>query len=152
MWKLLERRIESPSYLIKLDGDEVLWKNSTIAVRSSRDRGIFGMDWRRCLRRMILNGRGHDWGSKSSRSWHLLEQKLSETHGESLSYDVAPRNHSHDPCKPPPRPLQWPRLSGQFFSLKPMYSPSLFFNFWSTREEIKRVSRKISSSSCSSCV
>ena len=72
-----------------------------------------------------LLDRDHD----RARSWHLLEQKLSKIHGESWSYDVTPRNHSHDPCKPPPRPLQWPRLSRQFFSLKPMYSPSLFLNF-----------------------
>ena len=35
-----------------------------------------------------LLDRDHD----QARSWHLLEQKLSEIHGESWSYDVAPRN------------------------------------------------------------
>ena len=126
-----------------------------IAVRSNRDRGaIEPRSWnflhglkamismhdserRRhekrprsrldCLTIVVrsLLDRDHD----QARSWHLLERKLSEIHGESWSYDVAPRNRSHDPCKPPPRPLQWPRLSGQFFSLKPIYSPSLFLTF-----------------------
>ena len=167
-WPKSDRTIGSPSYLIKSDGDKVSWKNSTIAVRSNRDRGAIeprSWNFRHGLKAMFaahdserkrprskleiltivvrsLLDRDHD----QARSWHLLEQKLSEIHGESWSYDVAPRNRSHDPCKPPPRPLPWPRLSGQFFSLKPMYSPSMFFNFWSTREEIKRVSRKVLSS------
>ena len=38
-WLKPDRTIGSPSYLIKSDGDEVSWKNSTIAVRSNRDRG-----------------------------------------------------------------------------------------------------------------
>ena len=151
-WPKPDRTIGSPPYLIKSDGEEVSWKNSTIAVRSNRDRGAIKLrswNFRHGLKAMISahdsQRRRHEKRPRSrldcltivirslldgdhdqAQSWHLLEQKLSEIHGESWSYDVTPRNRSHDPCKPPPRLLQWPRLSGQFFSLKPRYSPSLF--------------------------
>ena len=141
-WPKPDRTIGSPPYLIKSDGEEVSWKNSTIAVRSNCDRGVIerrSWNFRHGLKAMIsahdseqsrhekrprsgldcltivvrsLLDRDHD----QARSWHVLERKLSEIHDESWSYDVAPRNRSNDPCKPPPRPLQWPRLSGQFFS------------------------------------
>ena len=39
-----------------------------------------------------------------------------------------------------------PTISSPISSWKPLYFPLLFFNFWSTREEIKRASRKVLSS------
>ena len=47
-----------------------------------------------------------------------MEQKSWPIRGKSWSYDVAPRNRSHDPCKPPPRPPLQPTIPGQFLSLK----------------------------------
>ena len=38
--------------------------------------------------------------------------------GQSRSYDVAPRNRSHNPCKSPPRPHQSAIIFGRNFPLK----------------------------------
>ena len=136
------------------DGPEDSWKNSTIAVRSNRDRGaIEPRSWSvRCgINSMIVGDvfvkiyseidpqstqdqativvyRGRSRRKAWPRNAEMVA-KLRLTHGRSQSCDVAPRNRSHDPCKPPPRPPQWPRLSGLISFYKSMYFPLLFFNF-----------------------
>ena len=59
------------------------------------------------------------------------------------SYVLAKWNRLHDALIPPPRPHQSATIFGPIFLFKSMYFPPLFFNFWSTREEIKQVSRKV---------
>ena len=62
-------------------------------------------------------------------------------------------SHNAAQCKPLPRRLDSAPMTasithnfGPISLFKSMYFPLLFFNFWSTREEIKRVSRKVLSS------
>ena len=131
-WNSLARQIlissRSPS-----DGGEDSWKNSTIAVRSNRDRGaIEPRSW--VFRRGIISI-GSDSDRLSSgimidtRSWPdrgpivgSCEAKLKlnwgRIHHNFGSYKATPRNLSHDASNPPPRPIQSPRSSGQFPSLK----------------------------------
>ena len=68
-------------------------------------------------------------------------------------------SHCAAQCKPLPRRLySAPTTASIAHDFEPislfksMYFPSLFFNFWSIREGIKRISRKIFSSSWSPCV
>ena len=108
------------------------WKNTTIAVRSNRDRGAIeprswilppginpqssiGMCWRiwSMIDARSWSDCGRSWSiaakivaRKKRRSW----QKLRPIHGQSRSYNVAPRNRSHDLEKLPPRPLHHPRF------------------------------------------
>ena len=148
------------------DDPEASWKNSTIAVRSNRDRGaIESRSWSvRCGINSTIVGdvfvkicseidaqSTHDQativvdrGRSRRKAWPgnaEIVEKLRPTHGRSRSCDIAPMNRSHDPCKPPPRPLQWPRLSGLISFFKSMYFPLLFFNFSSIRDGIKQISR-----------
>ena len=65
------------------------------------------------------------------------------------SHDPCPRNRLHDAWKPLPRTRQLATIFGPISSLKTHVFLLLFFNFWSIREGIKRISRKIFSSSWS---
>ena len=154
------------------DGLEASWKNSTIAVRSNRDRGAIkprsgslrdaiasnrSENDQRLTRTSIFARSWPDRGPIVARSWVFLRQKswpfrseieakLWLISSQSGSYVLAKWNCLHDAWIPPPRPHQLPTIFGPISLFKSMYFPLLFFNFWSTREEIKRVSRKVLSS------
>ena len=89
---------------------------SQIDAKSTHDQTTIVVDRGRCRRKA--------WPGNAK-----IVAKLRPTHGRSRSCDIAPRNRSHDPCKLPPRPLQWPRLSGLISFFRSMYFPLLFFNF-----------------------
>ena len=109
-----------------------------IEPRSRRDRAAITLH--------LLWNRFHDWWSASYRgygarstpdrrsivvrSWSTaaiivakMEQKSWPIRGKSWSYDVAPRNRSHDPCKPPPWWPPLPTFFGPNFLFKTMYFP-----------------------------
>ena len=120
-----------------LDGVEDSWKDTTIAVRSNRDRGaikprswIFhrGID-SAIFRRRSMVDRDHDQptivarsrrdrGPIVVRSWLLLRLIWERIHREFGSYEAAQRNRSHNLSKPLPRPLQLPTIFGLIFPLK----------------------------------
>ena len=141
-----------------------VWKNSTIAARSNRDRGAIEPQSRR-VRRGIVAGRtdgdrrrvsttidarsrpdrGGNRGENRGKSEAKLKLKSSR-----FVVDLKPRPM---PKESPPRCLKTAPTNASIghdlranFSFKNSCSSSLFFNFWSTREEIKRVSRKVLSS------
>ena len=61
-----------------------------------------------------------------------IEANLWPIRGQSRSYDVAPRNCSHDPCKPPSRSPPSPTISSLIFPLKaciPLFCSSTFDQF-----------------------
>ena len=136
-------------------------------LRSSRDRGAIeprshafcrGIDSTRAdddrwSSRITIDARSRpDRGAIVVRSWQKLEAFWPRNPvkiGAGLKPFFAKCNRSHDALKRRPRPLQLATIFGSISLFRSMYSPLLFLNFWSTREEIKRVSRKISSSSCS---
>ena len=121
---------------------------TAIAARSSRDRGIFGMDWRRWSRRMVLNEdgtrRGHDRGSIASRSWSdrcLIattikrdrgvywsenQAKITANSGASKSPEgtapTTPANRLHDRSNDP-------RIRAKVLFKKACILPSLFLTF-----------------------
>ena len=110
--------VRSPS-----DGADKSWKNSTIADRSSCDQATIAHHSSRnqstIVRRHFLENLEHDRrpivvDRRKNRGYDKAEivAKLRPIHGQSRSYDIAPRNRSHDPARPPPRPLQWPTKSG----------------------------------------
>ena len=130
---------------------------AAIAARSSRNHTPFVVE---SIPWLSINILSRIWSTIDARSWSdrgrswsttaiivvKMKQKSWPIRGKSWSCDVAPRNRSHDPCRPPPWSPPLPTFSGLIPSLKACISPLLFFNFWSTREEIKRVSRKVLSS------
>ena len=108
-------------------------ETSTIEARSPCDRGpIAAWSWPR-----------------SSAIVASFEAKLKLIHCEFEATTPLNWNRPHDAPIPPPRSHQSATIFGPIFLFKSMYFPSLFFNFWSICEGIKRISRKISSSSWS---
>ena len=153
------------------DGVEGLWKNSTIATRSSRDRGAieprsrglgrenwadsFPID-RPVIEEALTPRSTPDRDPIVARSWRKSRRKRGKSEAKlklNTSRFVAELKPQPRPKESPPRRQQTAStivsITHDFkpnFPFKTMYSLLLFFNFWSTREEIKRVSRKVLSS------
>ena len=134
---------------------------TAIAARSSRDRGAFAAEStpqgpdvifvRMCSE--IDAQSTHDQativvdpGEKRGPEETEFMAKLRSIRGQSRSGNVAPRNCSHYLSNRLHDRLQLATIFGAISSLKTHVFLLLFFNFWSTREEIKRVSRKVLSS------
>ena len=152
-----------------LDGGSYLTKNHdwyAIVAWSARDRGAFSAKsgattsrnqcqgysnstgrQRLSLTTIVAHDRGsivarlpHDQGQFTTKSG-MIRRGIEATR---LPSEIAPTTsqiRSHDR-------LNCPRFWAKILFKRPRISP-LFFNFWSIREEIRRISRKISSSSWS---
>ena len=124
--------------------------HDTIVARSRRDRG-YNQPRSRLLQRGIMwliiptSSDGDRW-SNDITIVAPIEAESRPISGQSRSYNVTPRNRSHEPCKLPPRPHQSAMIFGQNFPLKTDVFLPLLFNFWSIREEIKWILRKVLSS------
>ena len=149
--------------------EEEPYDRGAIEPRSSRDRGaietailkrslrirfvaILWHSWecmehdRRRSKPDCGGNRGQSW-RKSWLSWELIRRLMRAELWWLWSHDAAPRDSL-------PRRRQ-PTSTTAFIALKigpnslfkSMYFPLLFFNFWLIREGIKRISRKILSSS-----
>ena len=118
-----DRTVHSPKD--QSDGPDTSWKNSTIAARSNRDRAAIGeRKWWHHLydERMAIDER------PGPRSWPdcgwnacYSEAKLTLIHG-GIEATTSPQGTA--PTKPWINlhdRFNWPRSSGQFHSLKPMY-------------------------------
>ena len=141
---------------------------TAIVARSSRDRGAIkpqswlfhhGIKATRHSAWFQLNVAGEnptivawsplDRDHDRMRLWLLLKLNWGRIHRKFLSYKAARRNHSHDPCKPLPRPIQSATIFGPKIPFKSMYFPSCSSTFNRFVKWIKQISRKISSSSWS---
>ena len=153
------------------DGPNDSWKNSTIAVRSNRDRGAIEprvahhSSWKHLHdHRTVAVGASipqsmHHRGPIAAWSWPdrgaimvLFEMKLKLTHRH-IGAELKPRS---TPKESLPRPRQIAPTTASIghdllenFPFKNRCISLFFFNFWLIREEIKKISRKISSSSWS---
>ena len=145
------------------DGAETSWKNFTIEPRSHAFcRGIDSTqaDADRQSSRITIDARSWpDRGAIVTRSWcdrgknwRLFDREIRSKSAWNWSRVLANWNRSHDPCKSPPQPLQWPTIFEPISLFKSRYSPLLFLNFWSIREGIKQILRNIFNSSWSPCV
>ena len=132
------------------DDPDALWKNSTIAVRSNRDRGaIEPRSWSvQCginstiVRKEVVRiyseidaQSTHDQativvdpGEKRGQEEAEIMAKLRPIHGQSRSCNVAPRNRSHYLSNRLHDRLQLATIFGPISSSNPCIS-SLFFNF-----------------------
>ena len=141
-------------------------------LRSRRDHGsIVTRSWPKSTAIMALSSRNHlhdhqtaSSGESRSRSWPdrglivaqsrgdcgpivgLFEAKFKPFYWGFEATMPLNGNRLHDSLISPPQPHQSATIFGPIFLFKSMYFPSLFFNFWSIREEIKRISRKVLSS------
>ena len=124
----IERRLHSFSGGIasRRPDDDRRSTKMKIMARSRRDRGPIA--------------------ARSCRKSCLFRSKIEARSPRNWSHNPCPRKRLHDAWKLPPRTRQLPMIIRPISLFKSMYFPSLFFNFWSTREEIKRVSRKVLSS------
>ena len=117
------RNRNRPTHLDMRSNDwEDSWKNSTIVVRSNRDRNAI-QPRSQCDRAAIV--------AHLERSWHMV-----------MSWLMA-----HDPraivaINPTSRPDQTAAKIEQKFPLKRRCIPPYFLNFWLIREEIKQIWRK----------
>ena len=140
---------------------------TAIAVRSSRDRTPFCVESERQVSHMI----GRESSQHPGRDWCSIEALLWRDRGWSRrktwrdcgglwklnwSETIAKFKPRFRTKESPPLPLQHVSTTapiahdfGPISLFKNSCTPSLFFNFWSIREGIKRISRKISSSSWS---
>ena len=146
---------------------EELRDRAAIAAWSSRDRGAIARLWTRnhlyMSRRWSAKTSNHDRSPIVTRSWLdrgtivVLKSWEEEPNSPLNLVKIAARLKPRLMLKEePPRRLKIATTtastahdSGPISPLKTHVLLLLFFNFWSTREEIKWVSRKISSSSCS---
>ena len=130
-----DRTVHSPD--VSSDGSEVSWKNSTIAARSSRDRGAIEEIPAPDRRGFISNRSAGDRRSTSvtidARSWRdrgknrggnrgLFETNLKPNPSGFFCRIEAttphPRNRSHDVLKRRPQPLQLATIFGPISLLK----------------------------------
>ena len=139
-----------------LDFHRTMEDNRGRTPRSRFDRAAIGeLTWwnrRHSSGQRSTNDLDHDRGPIVARSWlkwWLFESKMEADSTGNWSHDIVPRNRSHEAMNQPPQPHQLATIFGPIFLFKSIYFPPLFFNFWSIREGIKRISRKISSSSWS---
>ena len=165
-WTSLERPISIKSRA-PLDGQDDSLKNSTIAVQSNRDHGaIEPRSWifRRGITTTISNGihwrinikiNSQSWpdrGAIKARSW--CDRGPFEARLWLNSWPI--RKPWRRPKEPLPRTLQIASTTASIahdlranYPFKNLCISPLFLNFWSIREKIKQISRKISSSSWS---
>ena len=133
---------------------EELHDRGPIEPRSRRDRAAIGrLTWgNRCqsIKRRSTDGQDHDRGPIAVQSWPdrgrndgYSKQNLRPT----WEFWVRPKEALSRPCKTAPMTASTAHDSGPISLFKSMYFPLLFLNFWSIRERIKRISRKILSSS-----
>ena len=146
-----------------LDGIEASWKNSTITVQSSRDRGDYVTQSPPIDRRMIDDWPGpRSWPDRGlivARSWVFVRRKLWPFGSEIAAGSKPIRKLRLRQGKPPPRCMNSaptnasighdPRANSPF---KYSCISSMFFNFWSIHEEIKQILRNILSSFWFPCI
>ena len=160
---------------------EELHDRGPIEPRSRRDRAaIGGLTWgnrRQSIGWRPTDGKDHDRGPIVARSWRdrcaivarswrdrgaivarswpkwwLVRANSKRNLRPIWELRVRPKEALSRPCKTAPTTASIAHDSGPISLLKSLYFLSLFFNFWSIREGIKRISRKIFSSSWSPCV
>ena len=100
---------------------------------------------RRPIKARSGGNRGQSW-RKSWPFWRLIWSPIRADFSWNWSHDAAPKDSFPRRLQTKPTTASIGHVFGPNFLFKTMYFPSLFFNFWSTREEIKRVSRKVLSS------
>ena len=142
------------------DGYDESWMNSTIAVRSSRNRTRFVVESIPqssigIFLRISSTIDARSWSDRG-RSWSIVAimvARMKQNHDQFVANSEATispqRIGPTTPANRLPRLLQIASMTHKFGPIslyKSMYFPPLFFNFWSTREEIKRVSMKVLSS------
>ena len=128
-WPKPDRTIGSPPYLIKSDGEEDSWKNTTIAVRSNRDRDTraaivtpSGRNHLHDLQKGILEDRNHDRGPIVASIEANLRKKLPQIR------ELRCRTRESLPgrCNRLPRPHQLATIFGPIFLFKKHVFPFFF--------------------------
>ena len=107
---------------------------SEIDAQSTHDQATIVVDCGRSRRKAWPVGNGIH-GEIKANSWPISKRQR------------RPKESLSRPCKTAPTTASTAHDFGPISLFKSMYFPSLFFNFWSIREGIKRISRKILSSS-----
>ena len=127
---------------------------TAIAAWSSRDRGDFAVksspvEWMVIEEGLIARStpiKARSW-RKSWPFWRLIWSPIRADFSWNWSHDAAPKDSFPRRLQTTSTTAPSPTIVGLLSSLKPMYFPLLFRNFWSIHEGIKQILRNILSSS-----